>query len=145
MTHDLDEVVAGGAFSLLSVHSQNYVDGGLMRGVMDLYMPHVLRYKDRLWVARGDEIAAWWRQRHSVALSQTLSKGVLRLKLTAPAQVSGFSTFVTLPFRDAVLRLRKSAQPIQARVQPVDAFRSALVFDPLPAGTTEVDLEFRRL
>ncbi|MBC7499577.1 MAG: polysaccharide deacetylase family protein, partial [Herminiimonas sp.] len=66
LDYDLDLVVKGGAFGLLSVHTQNYVDGGLMKDSMGKYVEKVATYKDRLWIARGDQIASWWRKRHRV-------------------------------------------------------------------------------
>lgn len=93
-------------------------------------------YRDRLWVARGDEIAAWWRQREAVEIEQRWVDNALLVRLKTPAAVRGLSVFVTLPYKDATLRVDTTAEAKAIRVKPMDPYRAALVFDTVQPGTT---------
>jgi len=145
MTHDLDLALRSGALSLLSVHSQNFVDGGLMREPVSRYVDLVARQKGRLWVARGDQIAAWWRLRERVKVRQTKSEKGLRLQVSVRGEdpVDGLTVFAVLPAKNvppSVEKLSQSAPVFQIRT--IDAFRSAIVFDRLVAGEYEYLLQF---
>lgn len=142
LAFNLDLTVRSGSFGLVSVHSQNYVDGGLMRLTMQEYLRKVATYRDRLWVARGDEITTWWRQREAVQIDQRLIKDTLHIALKNPAPVPGLTVLVTLPRKDAKVRVVATGGAL-VRVKPMDSFRAALVFDTLPAGRTQLRVDFR--
>jgi hypothetical protein len=142
LAFNLDLTVRSGSFGFLSVHSQNYVDGGLMFLTMEDYMRKVATYRDRLWVARGDEITTWWRQRESVHIDQRLIKDTLHIALKNPAPVPGLTVLVTLPHRDATVRVAATSGAV-VKVKPMDSFRAALIFDRLPAGRTQLRVDFR--
>jgi hypothetical protein len=142
LNHDLDLTVRSGALGLLSVHSQNYIEGGLMLRTMGEYVRKVATYRDRLWVARGDEIAAWWRKRETVVLEQRLIDETLHLRLQTPIAVNGLSVFVTLPYKNAVLRVATHADNTAVRVKPIDPYRAALVFDTVQPGKTQLRVTF---
>ena len=142
LNFDLDLTVRSGALGLLSVHSQNYIEGGLMLRTMGDYVRKVATYRDRLWVARGDEIAAWWRKREPVGVEQRLLGQTLHLRLQTPIAVSGLSVFVTLPNKNAVARVFTSAENTVVRVKPIDPYRVALVFDTLQPGKTQLQVTF---
>lgn len=142
LNHDLDVTVRSGALGLLSVHSQNYVEGGLMLRTMGDYVRQVGTYRDRLWVTRGDDIAAWWRQREAVNIDQRLMDDALLIRLQTPAAVRGLSVFVTLPYQNARLRVSTTTETMAVRVKPIDAYRAALVFETLPPGKTLLRVMF---
>ena len=142
LQYDLDLAVQGGAFSLLSVHTQNYVEGALLTQVMPAYMRHVQTYQDRIWIPRGDQIAAWWRQRERVSVQQ-LERGkslVLQMAVAAPGEVRGLTVLVMNPRKGLVPSVKPvpgKAARARVTVKPVDLFRSAVVFDTLEAGDFE--------
>ena len=140
--YDLDLTVRSGGFGLLSVHSQNYVDGGLMLLTMGDYVRKVASYQGRLWVARGDEIAAWWRQREAVKVEQRFIKNSLHVALQNMAPVHGLTVLVTLPHKNAAVRISTATSGALVKVKPLDSFRAALVFDTLPAGRTQLRVDF---
>lgn len=142
LAHDLDLTVRSGAFGLLSVHTQHYVDGGLMHRTMGEYVQKVASYGDRLWVARGDEIASWWRQRDAVHVDQKWTGKTLQVSLQTTAAVRGFTVFVTLPEKNAPVHVATMPDGTAVRIKPIDAYRSALVFDTLPSGTTQASISF---
>ncbi len=145
LNYDLDLTMRSGAFGLLSVHSQNYVEGGLMLRSMGEYIRKVASYRDRLWVARGDEITRWWRQRAAVQVDQQWQDGGLQVsvKNTNPGPVAGLTVFVTLPGKNAPVRVDATPKTTAVRIKTIDAFRAALVFDSLPPGGTQLRVRFR--
>lgn len=133
---DLDLNFRSAAFSLLSVHSQYYTDGALMDRVMAEYVRKVARYGDKLWVARGDAIAQWWRDRAQVSIQQTPQDDGILLTLSTPKKVEGITVMVTLPKANATVRWVDTGQPSSGpvRVVALDPQRTALVFDRLEPG-----------
>jgi hypothetical protein len=142
LNYDLDLTVRSGALGLLSVHSQNYIAGELMLRSMGEYVRKVASYRDRLWVARGDEIAAWWRQREAVEVEQRLIDDALLVRLQTAVAVRGLSVFVTLPYKNARLRVSTNGESSAVRVKPIDPYRAALVFDTVQPGKTLLRITF---
>ena len=136
LAFDLDLNFRSGAFSLLSVHSQYYVDGALMHGVMADYVRKVAAYGDKLWVARGDAIAKWWRNRAQVRATQTPHADGIQLTLDSAVNVKGFTILVTLPHANAPIQWlpAEKLRSTPVRIQNIDAQRTALVFEQLSPG-----------
>lgn len=142
LAYDLDLTVRSGAFGLLSVHSQNYIEGGLMLRTMGDYIRKVGTYRDRLWVARGDEITDWWRQREAVKLDQRLIEEALQVRLQTAIPVRGFTVFVTLPHKNSSIRVSTKPDQTVIRVKTIDPYRVALIFDLLQPGKTLMNVTF---
>lgn len=144
MEYDLDLNVRSGAFGLLSLHSQFYVEGGLMNPLLEPYLAKLQTLQNRLWVARGDAIAQWWRDRAQVRVSARSSPHAVNLTLVTTQPVNGVTVFVTLPRKGAALRWipGRGTQAVAPRVQTIDAFRTALVFEQLPMGETHGQIQF---
>jgi hypothetical protein len=146
LAHDLDMIVMSGAFGLLSVHSQNYVEDGLMRPILARYMGKVATYKDVLWVARGDEISAWWRNREKVSITHTSQTDQLNFVMTVEgtSSVKGLTVFVTHPIMNAVpIIAAKENTSIKFLIKPIDTQRSALIFDELNSGKYAFSVKFK--
>ena len=157
LKYDLDLVVKGGAFGLFSVHSQNYHTDRLLPKVMPDYVKYVATFKDRVWIPRADEIATWWRKRERVTVihvkparqaenSKMLSQSndiVLQVSVVAPGNVEGLTVFAMNPKSGVLpsIQARNGNAP-KARVKPVDAFRSAVVFDKLDTGNFEYVIRY---
>jgi len=136
LAHDLDMVVMSGSFGLLSVHSQNYIEGGLMRQTLAHYVTKVAALKDRLWIARGDEIAAWWRNREKFKVAQTELGEDVGFSLTVKGtNIAGATVFVTHPtINVAPSVVAQSGSTLKFQIKRIDGFRSAIIFDKLDAG-----------
>ena len=50
--------------------------------------------------------------------------------------------FVTLPYKDAKLRVDTTAEAKAVRVKPIDPYRTALVFDTVQPGKTLLRVTF---
>ena len=147
MAFDLDLTIKGGAFSLFSVHSQNYVDGGYMRKPMSNYLGRVAAAKDRLWVARGDQIAAWWRKRESTKVKVTPQDNGLLLQISVPQTdgIEGLTVIAALPEKDAAISVSEhGTAPTKFSIKLLDQFRSALIFNRLDVGEYEYLIKFSK-
>jgi Polysaccharide deacetylase len=145
LAFDLNLAIQGGALSLLSIHSQNYVDGGYMRQPMSKYLGRLTTLKDRLWIARGDQIASWWRKRESVEVkSSPQESGVLmQISVPGPDPVEGLTVVAVHPFKDAApVVTDRNGHAVKVRLRNLDSFRSALIFEKLGAGTFEYLVRF---
>lgn len=156
LKYDLDLVVKGGAFGLFSVHSQNYHTDRLLPKVMPDYMKFVATYKDRVWIPRADEVAAWWRKRERVTVTQVkpakqaensdkqpVKDIVLQVSVAAPGNVEGLTVFAMNPKSGVLpsIQARNGGAP-KVRVKLVDAFRSALIFEKLDTGSFEYVIRY---
>ena len=157
LKYDLDLVVKGGAFGLFSVHSQNYHSDRLLPKVMPDYVKYVATYKDRVWIPRGDQIASWWRKRERVTVTHVKpvkqaegtktpiqsNELVLQVSVAAPGNVEGLTVFAMNPKKGLLplVQARNGNAP-KVRVKPVDAFRSAVVFDKLETGNYEYVIRY---
>jgi hypothetical protein len=112
LNYDLDLTVRSGALRLLSVHSQTYIEEGLMMRTMGEYVRKVSNDRDRLWVARGDEIASWRSQREAVQVEQSWKQNGLQvsLKNTNTKPVANIAIFLTLPGKHS--RVKVEAIPL---------------------------------
>lgn len=141
LAFDLDLSLRSGAFSLLSMHSQYYVDGGIMQRTMPAYLEKVAAVSSRMWVARGDAITQWWRDRAKVRVRQSPTSSGIDLELHAQRPVSGLAVWVTLPRKGGSVHWNGPADT-KVRVKPIDAFRQALVFEHLSAHPVRGSLRF---
>jgi hypothetical protein len=145
LARDLDLIVQSGSLGLLSIHTQNYVPGGLMRELMPTYLAQVAAQRDRLWVATGGEIESWWRKRAQVQLGVSREGAVLVLNLhvDSATPVEQVGVWLSLPRAGAVPHLTlPAALQESVRVMSPDAYRSKLIFQRLPPGTTRVAVLF---
>jgi hypothetical protein len=142
--HDLPLAAKSGSFSLLSVHSQFYIKGGLMYRAMPDYLARVATFKDRMWVARGDEITRWWRERANVRVNHRAQGANVQVDVESVHRtpIKGFAVYVTLPASGAKVTASTSQPGVSLRVKAIDAFRAAVIFGQLPVGKTQLNLSF---
>ncbi|NEX59536.1 polysaccharide deacetylase family protein [Noviherbaspirillum galbum] len=141
LLHDFDYAIEAGALGLLSVHSQNYGPDGSMMVGMPAVFDRVAKLKDKVWFARGDAIAAWWRSRARVqaTVSRDAASGnnIIDVVVKPSGNVNGLSFMTTNAVVDKppaqVTALTRNA-PI-ARIVPIDGFRSAIVVAAASPGT----------
>lgn len=143
LAYDLDLNFRSGAFSLLSVHSQYYVKDALMYRVMGEYVKKVASYGNQLWVARGDTIAHWWRQRAQVRFIQSAQPDGINIQLDSAVTIDGLTIQVVLPARNATVTWVPSlvqGNTPRVRVQAMDPYRAAIVFEHLEPGVVRGQL-----
>lgn len=137
-----------GGLGLLSVHSQNFADPQrwlarprhtpLMTLALEALVRHVGPRHDRAWIAPGDRIARWWRERSRVRLDSRPAGDGLELELQVGGErpVQGLTLLLPLRHegRSPQLRAQPTTPAAQARLRTLDRFTAALVFAELPPG-----------
>jgi peptidoglycan/xylan/chitin deacetylase (PgdA/CDA1 family) len=146
MLAELDLTMRMGALGVLSIHSQNYGDGGSMAFATPPYLKKLTQNTSHAWVATGKEIAEWWRMRNRVSLKGHGKSGenAVTLLVKAPGNVKGVTLMVSNPSKTSPLKsLAKTQGDIPAyRIQAIDEFRSAIIFDKLEVGEYRFNLQF---
>lgn len=148
ITQDFDYLHEAGALGVLSVHSQNYAEDGLMAKLTPPYIKRLQAFKHEVWSVSGAEIADWWRSRArvvqpTVPLGRADDRLVFEVK--PPGQVVGLTFLVTHPSIDKPLKAATSTSGTRAvaSIERIDAQRSAVVFKgELAAGRYGFDLAF---
>jgi hypothetical protein len=96
-------------------------------------------------------MAKWWRERERVKVKQldrSKDSGphqdmVIQLSVAQPGQVRGLTVMVTNPFKNALPTVRtRQGHADGVKIHPVDAFRTALIFEVLPVGEFEYLVRF---
>jgi len=146
MLDELDMVMRMGALGVLSVHSQNYGDGGSMAFATPDYLKKLSQNESHAWAVSGKEIAEWWRARNRVVLKPRIAgrQEMVAFTVKTPGNVKGLTLMVTNPTKDSPLKGIDSPQagfPAH-KVQAIDEFRSAIVFENLEAGDYRFNLRF---
>lgn len=135
---DLKMAVEMRGLGLLSIHSQYFGRGSLLHDVMPDFLDQVRRYGDQLWTAPANEIADWWRERERLQYEVRGSSDQFLLEVT----ISGDGPLA----RGAVVVSHKaggvgpSLQAVSTSealplLKPLDAFRTAIVFDGMRPGS----------
>ena len=145
MLEELDSVMKMGALGVLSVHSQNYGDGGSMAFATPAYLKKLSHNSSSAWVATGKEIADWWRARNRVAIKpRNKPEEPVALSVMSPGNVKGMTLMVTNPKKEKPLKsIEPSGGALPAyRIQAIDDYRTAIVFENLTAGDYRFNLHF---
>lgn len=138
-----------GGLGLLSVHSQNFADttqllnrpthSTLMTEAMEILTRHIGPRHERAWIATGEAIADWWRQRQRAGLDARMpDANTLELQVTVGGTTPLQGLTVQLGHRAAQQppRLAAATRPgeIAPQLRPIDRFSTALVFPSLAPG-----------
>jgi peptidoglycan/xylan/chitin deacetylase (PgdA/CDA1 family) len=136
----LEDTMAARGFGLLSIHTQSFYAGSVMERVMPRFLDEVAKRGERVWVAPGESIARWWRERESVRVAARMEPGTLRVSITVSRGPVRRLQLVLLPPPGVQPRLDAAAMP--ALLQKLDDYRWAIVFPELPPGPSELRVIF---
>ncbi len=145
----LDDVVASRGLGLFSVHSQNFMPGGVLDRQVPILLDSVVRAKGKVWFPTGSQLEQWWRSRERVQVSsKTVDQERVEVRVKVLPGASGaikkLRLTVTAPrtgLKPAVENLPKSAGG--AEILPLDAYRYGVVFDSLDPGEYQFSVRFR--
>jgi peptidoglycan/xylan/chitin deacetylase (PgdA/CDA1 family) len=148
IARDFDYLHEAGALGVLSVHSQNYGEGGLMTVLTLPYLKRLQQHRHDVWSATGQDIAAWWRSRERVRVKE-VGRGVadkgFQIDVRSPGASKGVTLMVIHPSATQPLKAvlsKKSGDP-KPQIQRVDEQRSAVIFtEELRPGLYEYTLDF---
>lgn len=143
-----------GGLGLLSVHSQNFADPDtwlgrprhtpLMTIALESLVRHVELRRDRAWIAPGDRIAQWWRDRSRAKLLSRPTPGGLELDITVDGHrpLEGLTVLLPLRHRAADARLLAQSGPSadKAQLRRPGPFTNLLVLPRLEPGRHRISL-----
>jgi hypothetical protein len=129
------------SFGLLSLHTQNYGAGSALQRDVPKLLDFLVTQKDKAWIASGDQIERWWREKHRLSTQVTTTGTQLDIKLTvnAPGQVRNAQMLLMAPMINQVPKVLAS---VPARLQKLDDQRHALIFPELKAGVHSIRVSF---
>lgn len=134
---DFDLAMSTGSLGFLSVHSQNFDEGSVLRQALPAYLAHVQKRRDRIWLASSGQIVQWWRDRERMSINSTVSGKRLDFNLTVKGgqPVNGASFTVIQPNKGVppTVVSTKIGAPVP-RVVQLDDYRSAVIFSSLKPG-----------
>jgi peptidoglycan/xylan/chitin deacetylase (PgdA/CDA1 family) len=134
----LQDTVAMRSFGLLSLHTQQFYAGSVMERATPRLLQSIAAHKDEVWVAPGEDIARWWREREAVQLVAREQNGGLAIQLKAARPVKRLRLVLIAPSADSQPRLQAGV----ARLEKLDAYRWAIVLPDLLAGEGELRVAF---
>lgn len=147
LINDFDLAVDTGALGFLSIHSQNFAEGSVLRQAMPAFLDHVQQRRTQIWLASSAEVAQWWRDRDRVSISSALSGKRLDFNLTVKGTkpVKGVTLLIFQPQKGVMPTVRSTkigtAVP---QVRKLDDYRAAVLFDSLEPGDYVYQATFLR-
>jgi hypothetical protein len=143
---DFSQTTDMGGLALLSVHSQNYGPEGTMTHSMPFLFRRIGELREKIWIARADDIAKWWRARARVQANTGMGNdaSLIDIHVRPPGAVDGISFMVTHPVAGRMLAAVRplTTRAPAARIVPVDAYRSAIVLQAAEPGTYRYQVRF---
>ena len=142
---DLDVLVAQGGLGVLSVHTQRFAKGSPLQQAMGPFLKTLADQRTKVWLATGQDIAQWWRERSklTVRLTPAANREEIELGYTGKSPLKGATVIVLQPHAAKLVLTPARAGLPQPRILPLDAYRSAVVFDALPGGSYTYQVEFQ--
>lgn len=141
---DLAGTIEQGALGVLSIHSQNFAKDSPMQQAVAPLLIMLAENRSQLWLATGSEIAHWWLQRSQLTTQLTLvgSRQELELSYRGADPVKNAKIIVVHPRQSSLSVKPTKAWIPAATVYPIDAYRSAIVFDEIKPGNYAYQLRF---
>lgn len=137
LIHDFDLMRRTGCLGVLSVHSQNLAEGGLLHTALPDYLTHVKKHTDTVWLTTPQQADRWWRDRERlrVAIRSSGARFEFDVSVGGKDPVSGGTFVILLPQKGNLPQITgvKPGMP-QPRVTAIDDFRASVVFDTLAPG-----------
>lgn len=135
----LEDTLAMRSFGLLSLHSQNFYPGSVLHRATPRLLEGVAGRKEQIWVAPGEQIARWWRDREAVQILARDGEGELHIQLKVARPVKRVKLVLMAP--DARPPRLEAGADI-ARLEKLDDYRWAIVLPELREGDAELRIGF---
>ena len=112
------------------------------------FIQYLKTRRERMWLATGGQVADWWRERNKVTINLDSGPAELQLSVTVKGGTSlqqAVAVLINMPESGSKLRaLPENGNQHSAKVETVDAWRSAIVLTSLPPGKYVWALHFDR-
>lgn len=144
---DFDLAADTGALGFLSIHSQNFDEGSVLRQAMPVFLTHLQKRRNQLWLASSGQVAQWWRDRERVTISSAMSGKRLDFNLSVKGSqpVNGATLIIMLPQKGVMPSVRSTKiGTVAPQIQKLDDYRVAVVFNSLKPGDYVFQATFTR-
>ncbi|WP_235952963.1 polysaccharide deacetylase family protein [Noviherbaspirillum galbum] len=139
LVREYEEALNMGALNMLLIHASSYASGSPVNAALPAFFRRLADSRDKTWVARADDIAAWWRARDraSVKVRGEGRGQVVELTVRAPGIGPGLTLMATQPETGGPPPRLEPMTPYSPAVEGrlVDNHRAAFVFNRLGAGS----------
>lgn len=137
LINDFEIMRQSGCLGILSVHSNNLAEGGLIQTVLPAYLTHTKKRGDTVWLTSPQMVDRWWRDRERlrVAVRSSGARFEFDVSVGGKNPVQG-GTFVVLLPKKGILPTVTGVKPgmPQPKVMAIDDYRASIVFGNLPPG-----------
>jgi hypothetical protein len=140
MLDSLEDTAAMRGFGLLSLHTQQFYKGSVMDQATPRLLQRIAGRKDEIWVAPGEQIERWWRDREAVQILARDGEGELRIQLKVARGTVKRVKLVLIAPDSRPPQLEAGADI--ARLEKLDAYRWAIVLPELRQGDSELRIRF---
>lgn len=134
---DFDNVLRMGGLGIFSVHSQYFSKNSLLHTIFPAVLQHANRHRERVWIAPANEITEWWRERERLhhRVSGNSDRFILNIEVKGDRPLTHGAVIVTHRNADAPLTVEiEQGETAPPKVEKLDTFRSALIFENLKPG-----------
>jgi peptidoglycan/xylan/chitin deacetylase (PgdA/CDA1 family) len=142
---DLEETLSTGALGWLSLHSQNFQSEGVLAGAFPEYLSHLKTKRSMLWVATANQVTHWWHQRDRFKLESSYNGKRFDMNITVKGErsVDGATVILMLPRKGFFPHVSGTKVGMDLpKIETIDAYRAALVFDSLAPGNHGYQVTF---
>ncbi len=144
MDDSFDLVSEFGGLGVLSVHTQNFDTGSPLAKAMAQFLAHIKASGNKTWVAPSGTIEEWWRNRalFKASLTGNSKKMVVKVTVEKPGLQGKAALVISNPVRGRAPTLSSEAGMPPAKLEPVDDYQTAIVFNTLKPGSYSYTLTF---
>jgi peptidoglycan/xylan/chitin deacetylase (PgdA/CDA1 family) len=125
-----------GSLGLLSVHSQNFAEDSLLAVAMPKLLKQVTQHRQQVWITSASEIADWWRERERLrySVSGTSNEFILKVAIAGQRPLGKVALVLSNRVAAEALSVQPVSPGISPAIQPIDSFRTAIVFEGMSPG-----------
>ena len=137
LVDDFDLAADTGALGFLSIHSQNFDEGSVLRQAMPAFLTHLQTRRNQVWLASSGQVAQWWRDRERITISSSIAGKRLDFNVTVKGTqpVNGATFVIMLPQKGLLPSVRSTKiGQVVPRVVMFDDYRAVLIFESLKPG-----------
>ena len=137
LVDDFDLAADTGALGFLSIHSQNFDEGSVLRQAMPAFLTHLQTRRNQVWLASSGQVAQWWRDRERITISSSIAGKRLDFNVTVKGTqpVNGATFVIMLPQKGLLPSVRSTKiGQVVPRVVMLDDYRAVLIFESLKPG-----------
>jgi peptidoglycan/xylan/chitin deacetylase (PgdA/CDA1 family) len=137
LVDDFDLAADTGALGFLSIHSQNFDEGSVLRQAMPAFLTHLQTRRNQVWLASSGQVARWWRDRERITISSSIAGKRLDFNVTVKGTqpVNGAAFVIMLPQKGLLPSVRSTKiGQVVPRVVMLDDYRAVLIFESLKPG-----------